>query len=189
MAKDLYCFPILFTLFLVLILGCNQSKTKELPVEEKENTLNHSSLEYIYELASKKDLTCLNLTDSILRVTSDQNMRAESYYIKGLYYSNINDKPQAEKFFDSTILENYTFYDAYIEKGIILNQKGDFEGSLQTLQIALEITKNNPDLYYWMGKSFEGLNRKKEASNYYEMTLKIDPTYQSVEESLKRTKQ
>ena len=95
----------------------------------------------------------------------------------------------AEQYFDSTIKENYTFYDAYIEKGILLNERGEYENALNTLQIALEITKNNADIYYWIGKSYEGLKMNKEAQAFYKMTLSLEPTYQSAEEALKRIKQ
>jgi tetratricopeptide (TPR) repeat protein len=91
--------------------------------------------------------------------------------------------------FDLTIQNNYTYYDAYIEKAILLHQQGAFEQALESLQIALNLTKNNPDLYYWIGKSNEGLNNKKEAAKFYECTLQADPDYAAAQESLKRRKQ
>jgi len=58
-------------------------------------------------------------------------------------------------------LENYTFFDAYIEKGILYNQQGSYQNALETLQIAFNLTKNNPDLYYWIGKSLRGIKKNK----------------------------
>ena len=172
-----------------IIFGCaQQPESQESTLGSPEN-VSVSSIEQLYQMANEKNAYCLPLTDSILRSTSDPNSRAEAFYIKGLYYSNIQDLSKAEQYLDSTIKENYTFYDAYIEKGILLNERGDYKNALRTLQIALEITKNNTDLYYWIGKSYEGLKMNKEAQAYYNMTLKIDPTYTSAEEALQRTKQ
>ncbi|NBO58799.1 MAG: tetratricopeptide repeat protein [Chitinophagia bacterium] len=172
-----------------ILLGCSQQPESQESTIVNPEKATTSSIEQLYQMASEKNSTCLPLTDSILNTTSDPNSRAEAFYIKGLYYSNIKDVSKAEQYLDSTIRENYTFYDAYIEKGILLNERGDYKNALNTFQIALEITKNNADLYYWIGKSYEGLKMNKEAQAYYNMTLKLDPTYQSAEEALKRTKQ
>lgn len=178
----------LLSCFFVLV-GCSQKPESQESAIINPEKATTSSIEQLYLMASEKNSTCLPLTDSILHSTSDPNSRAEAFYIKGLYYANIKDISKAEQYLDSTIKENYTFYDAYIEKGILLNERGDYKNALNTLQIALEITKNNADLYYWIGKSYEGLKMNKEAQAYYDMTLKLDPTYQSAEEALKRIKQ
>lgn len=178
-----------FLLTMTILLGCNQKPETPDQLTSTSEQQQITSLDQIYQLASDKNASCLALTDSILQTTSDPNARAEAFYIKGLYFSNIKDIPSAERFLDSTIKENYTFYDAYIEKGIILNEKGEFETALKTLMIAVEITKNNADLYYWIGKSYEGMKKNKEANAYYSMTLQIEPTFQAAAEALKRTKQ
>lgn len=189
MAKGFYESPIYLLSCISILLGCaQQPESQESTNVNSEKTAN-SPIEQLYQMASEKNSTCLSLTDSILHSTSDPNSRAEAFYIKGLYYSNIKDLTKAEQCLDSTIKENYTFYDAYIEKGILLNERGDYKNALRTLQIALEITKNNADLYYWIGKSYEGLKMNREAQAYYNMTLTLEPTYQSAEEALKRTKQ
>ena len=189
MAKGFYESRNYVLLCIIILLGCAQQPESQESTTVNQEKTTASSIEQLYKLASEKNPTCLPLTDSILHSTSDPNSRAEAFYIKGLYFSNIKEFYKAEQYFDSTIKKNYTFYDAYIEKGILLNERGDFENALRTLQIALEITKNNADLYYWIGKSYEGLKMNKEARAYYNMTLKLDPTYQSAEEALKRTKQ
>jgi tetratricopeptide (TPR) repeat protein len=189
MAKGFYQSRNYLLSCIIILLGCTQK-----PESQESTTANPEketifSIEQLYKLASEKNARCLPLTDSILHSTSDPNSRAEAFYIKGLYYSNMKDISMAEQYFDSTIKENYTFYDAYIEKGILLNERGEYENALNTLQIALEITKNNADIYYWIGKSYEGLKMNKEAQAFYKMTLSLEPTYQSAEEALKRIKQ
>jgi tetratricopeptide (TPR) repeat protein len=178
--------PIAFCL--MLLLGCSQNNSTN------ENSLadanaSQSPFEQLYQLADQKNQQCIVLCDSLISATSDQNTRAEAFFIKGLYYSNTQDLKKASQYFDSTIQENYTYYDAYIEKGILLHQQGAFQEALETLQIALNLTKNNPDLYYWIGRSYEGLKKNKEAVRFYEWTLQSDPNYEAAEEALKRIKQ
>ncbi|MFN5009104.1 MAG: tetratricopeptide repeat protein [Bacteroidota bacterium] len=179
--------PIAFCM--LLFINCTQNNlTNEISKASIENA-GKSTFEDLYQLASQKNLQCIELCDAVLNTTSDQNTRAEIFFIKGLFYANIQDLKKAEQYFDSTILENYTFYDAYIEKGIILNQQGSYQNALETLQIAFNLTKNNPDLYYWIGKSYEGLKKTNEAIRFYEWTLQADPNYDAAEEALTRLKQ
>lgn len=176
-------------LCILIFVGCTQDPGLQDNTTTVQENTPASRIDQLYKMASDKNAACLQPIDSILTSTSDPNSRAEAFYIKGLYYANVRELTQAEQYLDSTIKENYTFYDAYIEKGILLNEKGEHEKALTSLQIALEMTKNNADLYYWMGKSYEGMKKVKEAQAFYNMTLKLDPSYQSAEEALKRTKQ
>jgi tetratricopeptide (TPR) repeat protein len=178
--------PIAFCL--MLLLGCSQSNSTNEDSLADSNA-GQSPFDQLYQLAGQKNQQCIVLCDSLISATSDQNTRAEAYFIKGLYYANTQDLKKASQYFDSTIQENYTYYDAYIEKGILLHQQDAFQEALETLQIALNLTKNNPDLYYWIGKSYEGLKKNKEAIRFYEWTLQSDPNYEAAEEALKRIKQ
>lgn len=166
--------------------GCSQQPEVQEQTIISSETSQGSGVESMYQMANEHNASCLQSTDSLLQSTNDPNSRAEAFYIKGLYYSNIKDIPKALQYFDSTIKENFTFFNAYIEKGILLNEKGDFENALTTLEIASEMTKNNADLYYWMGRSNEGLKKIKNAITFYKMTIQVDPTYQAAEAAIKR---
>jgi len=179
--------PIGFCMFMGI--SCVQTSPDNNASPETATAGNQSPFEQLYQFANQKNQQCIVLSDSIIHGTSDPNTIAEAYFIKGLYYANTQDPSKAMASFDSTIQNNYTYYDAYIEKGILLHQHGAFEQALESLQMALNLTKNNPDLYYWIGKSYEGLNNKKEAVKFYEWTLQADPDYAAAQESLKRIKQ
>lgn len=179
--------PIAFCMF--MLISCTQSNPDNKLSPETSTPEASTPFEELYQFASQKNQQCIVLCDSIIHGTSDPNTLAEAYFIKGLYYANSEEISKAMNCFDSTIQKNYTFYDAYIEKGILLHQQGAFDKALESLQIALNLTKNNPDLYYWIGKSYEGLNKTKEALKFYEWTLQADPAYAAAKESLKRIKQ
>jgi len=75
-------------------------------------------LEMAWLLAERKDRGALIITDS-LSLVKDETIRTRAQYIRGLYYSNMGQDDKAIIEFDSTIVYNYTFINAYIEKGII----------------------------------------------------------------------
>ncbi len=122
-------------------------------------------IEMAWLLANRKDPGVLIITDSLALVKDDM-IRTRAKYIRGLYFSNIQEDDKALREFDSTIVYNYTFIDAYIEKGIILYERKKFEEALITFQQAFKIVNNNPELYYWIGKCYEGLGNKTEAADW-----------------------
>ena len=85
-----------------------------------------------YQYAEAKNNKALLLADSL--ITKDSlNFYAEPYYIKGMFYSNMNDRAKAIQFFDATIKRDHRFLNAYIEKGkILLDQKKTAE-ALRTI--------------------------------------------------------
>ncbi len=116
-------------------------------------------------LANLKNPGALVITDSLALVKDDM-IKTRAKYIRGLYYSNIQQDDIALRAFDSTILFNYTFIDAYIEKGIILYDRKDYNAALKTFQQAFKIVNNNPELYYWIGQCYMGLGNKGEAADW-----------------------
>jgi tetratricopeptide (TPR) repeat protein len=116
-------------------------------------------------LAARKNAGVLIITDSLFRV-KDEMIRTRARYIRGIYYSNINQDDQAIREFDSTIMHNYTFIDAYIEKGIILHDHKQYAQALKTFQQAFKIANNNPELYLWIGRCYDGLGNNSEAADW-----------------------
>ena len=72
-----------------------------------------------YQYAEAKNTKAISLADSLIRKDS-LKLFAEPYYVKGMYYSNINDRAKAIQQFDATIKQDHRFLNAYIEKGKIL---------------------------------------------------------------------
>jgi len=122
-------------------------------------------LEMAWLLADRKDPGVLIITDSLTLVKDDM-IRTRAKYIRGLYYSNKHDDERAIRAFDSTIVFNYTFIDAYIEKGIILYNHKKYTDALKTFLQALKISNNNAELYYWVGQCYEALGNASEAADW-----------------------
>ena len=113
-------------------------------------------LDLAWLLADRGDPATLGLTDSLATVP-DPEISTRAGYIRGVYHSNIGLDDQAIRIFDSIITSNYTFIDAYIEKGIILHDQKKYPEALKTFQQALRINTKNPELYYWISRCYEGM--------------------------------
>jgi tetratricopeptide (TPR) repeat protein len=113
---------------------------------------------------------------------------AEPYYVKGLYYSNINNRAKAIQQFDATIKQDHRFLNAYIEKGkILFDQKKTVE-ALKTFELANRITPSFPDAWYWIGRCQEILGQKDEAKLNYEKAYSLDKTFTEAKEAAEKIK-
>ena len=116
-------------------------------------------------LAARKDPQALTVTDSLLTVP-DEGIRTKALYMKGLYYGNTYQTEKALAIFDSVIVRNYTFTDAYMEKGVILYDQGKYDQALKTFRQAFLIRKNDPEVFHWISKCHEALGNREEAEDW-----------------------
>jgi len=138
-----------------------------------------------YQYAESKNAKALQIADSLISKDS-LNIHAEPYYVKGMYYSNINDKGKAIQLFDATIKRDHRFLNAYIEKGkILLDQKKTNE-ALKTFQLANTITPSFPDAWYWIGRCQEIAGDKAEAKQSYEKAYELDNTFTEAKEAAEK---
>ena len=122
-------------------------------------------LELAWLLADQKDPQILVVADSLQKV-DDVGIRSKAKFLTGVYYSNLGQDEKAIAIFDSVIISNYSFVDAYMEKGIILYDQKKFDQALKTFQQAFLLRKNDPEIYLWIGKSYAGLGNKVEAEDW-----------------------
>lgn len=122
-------------------------------------------LELAWILAARKDPRALSVADSLLTLP-DESVRTKARYMKGLYFENTGQTDRALAIFDSVILGNYTFTDAYMEKGVILYDQGKYDLALKTFRQAFLIRKNDPEIYLWISRCHEGLGERDEAEDW-----------------------
>jgi tetratricopeptide (TPR) repeat protein len=122
-------------------------------------------LELAWLLADTKDERALTVTDS-LELVPDPDVRSRAAYIKGVYFSNIGQDDRAVAVFDSIINTNYTYLDAYIEKGIIQHDRKQYADALKTFQQAMKVNTSTPEVYFWISRCYEGLNNLPEAEDW-----------------------
>lgn len=143
--------------------------------------------EYVISLgtlyAQTKNALALEMANGLL-MGKKANANKEAFFIKGLYYSFINEKEKAISFFDKCLAMNYTFMDAYREKAIALYDLGKYEEALAVLDKAITLQNSFDEGYYYSGRCLEKLNRKQEAILAYQNALVYDPEYTEAKEAL-----
>ncbi|MDP4263792.1 MAG: tetratricopeptide repeat protein [Bacteroidota bacterium] len=147
---------------------------------EKAYSLSPASLEVglklAYKYAESKNEKVIPLCDSLIRKDS-LHLHADPFYVKGVYYSNINDKEKAIQWFDETIRYSYNYLNAYIEKGKILVGQKKIAEALTVFKLANRISPAFPDAYYWIGVCQEKQGQKDEARLSYEKAYSLDKTF------------
>ncbi len=94
------------------------------------------------------------------------------------------DKSKAIAAYDSCILNDYTYVDAYLEKGIILYEQQKYPDALSVFEKARAIANTNADAYFWTGKTYEAMNKKQEAIEFYKKTRGFDESVTEAKERL-----
>ncbi len=133
--------------------------------------------------AQTKNPLAIDMADALLNGYKSKADK-EAYFIKGLYFSNKNEKIKAIEFFDKCLSLNFTFMDAYREKAIALYDLGKFNESIDVLDKAITLKNNFDEGYYYSGKCLEKLGRIPEAIQSYKNALLIDPDYIEAKEAL-----
>lgn len=113
---------------------------------------------------------------------------AKGHYIKGLFYANTGNDTEAIKSFDSSIISNFTFTDAYIEKAISLYHSREINKAIDALSKAMDLDSKNPDVYYWLGLCLEEKKENEKAAAYYQETLRLAPDHEGAISSLNNLK-
>jgi len=140
-----------------------------------------------FKYAQNKNPKVLLLCDSLLR-NDTINKKAEPYYFKGVYYSNVNDKTKAMDYFNKAIQYDYTFLDAYMDKGKILYDQKKYNDAAKQFQLTLKISSTYADAYYWLGKCQEGLGQKDEARLNYQRAFGLDKSLIEAKDAEERLK-
>jgi tetratricopeptide (TPR) repeat protein len=136
-------------------------------------------------LAEAKNPKVLAIADDMIRSDSAQE-HAEPYYFKGIYYYNIGDKTKAIDLFNHAIQNDKFFIDAWIEKGKTQFELKQFANAKSTFDKIIEISPDNADAFYWLGKCAEAAGNKEEAKLNYQKAFALDKTLTEAKEAAAR---
>jgi tetratricopeptide (TPR) repeat protein len=128
----------------------------------------------------------LQLCNTMLKQAAAIKMRSDILHIKGIYYSHIQDRKNAIKTFNQIIQEDYTYLDAYIEKGLVYYDEQKFAEALKVFKLSTNVKNSFADGYFWMAKAEEKLNKKEDAINNYKRALALDQSIEEARDALKR---
>jgi tetratricopeptide (TPR) repeat protein len=116
----------------------------------------------------------VDLANKIAARFPNREMRSEATFIKGVYYNQVKQYPEARKWLDTTIVINYTFSEAYMEKGCSFYDEGRYKEALRTFTNLAKINNGYADAWYWMAKCQEALGKPQEAINNYDQAYALD---------------
>ena len=136
-------------------------------------------------LAETKSSKVLTIADDMIRSDSTQE-HAEPYYFKGIYYYNIGDKTKAIELFSRAIQNDKFFIDAWIEKGKTQFELKQVANAKNTFDKIIEISPDNADAFYWLGKCAESAGNKEEAKLNYQKAFALDKTLTEAKEAAAR---
>lgn len=160
-------------------------KTLELFVIPGELTEAGKELASLY--AETKDPGTLVICDAMIQ--NDASHRdPEPNYFKGAYYYNIGEFDKALQQFNSCINKDYTFLDAYMEKGRILYKQAKYNEAIAVYDLAIKVSNTFADAHYWKGKCQEALGQKEEAKISYQKAFAFDKTFTEAKEAAERIK-
>jgi len=157
-------------------------------IRSLEHAINIYPLpEYLVALgtvyAEVKNPKPLMIADALLK-GNRVKMGKDAMFVKGLYYSYMNDKQKAINYFDSSLHMDFTYMFSYREKAIALYDLGKYAEAADVLKKAVTIRNNFDEGYYWMGKCYEKLGRREEAVQSYQTALLYDKNFSEAREAL-----
>ncbi len=137
-------------------------------------------------LAEKRNIQALSICNAVLNLRMGREYDAHSYFISGVYFARTGNTKKAQQLFDECISNNYSYLEAYLEKGFIFFDAKNYDAALKIFKLAASINNTYPDAYYWMAKCFEAENNKQEALKNYQIAFQLDNTLQEAGDAIKR---
>lgn len=177
-------------LLVALLSNCsNTNQQPDLQATSERITNTDPSFTNIYDRAlnwaENGDERLLPLYDSLLK-NGDAQTGASPYYYLGIYYAEKGDTARSIGFFDKTIITDYNFLEAYIEKAALLLALKRSEESKKELELLRDIAPTYAPGHYWIGKVAEAQHKKEIAIYHYRLALSLDSTIVEARQGLQR---
>jgi tetratricopeptide (TPR) repeat protein len=137
-------------------------------------------------LAETKNAHALLFCQQVQDLRLGREYSAHCNFIAGVYFARIGNKQKAIQMFDNCINENYSYLEAYQEKGFIYFDDKKYVEALKIFQLTASINNTYADAYYWQAKCLEALNKKEEAIKNYQTSILLDKNLNEASEALKR---
>ncbi len=136
--------------------------------------------------AEKGDKRSLAICQSVGRLGLERETVAHCDFIAGVYHARTGQPQKAVPFFDRCINNNYTYMEAYMEKGFIYFEQKNYTQALQVFDKAITVNNQYADAYYWKAKTNEAAGNKTEAITDYQRALGFDKNLQEARVALER---
>ncbi len=162
--------------------GAIQSYKKAISIYNSPDAL--LALANIY--AEQKNNECLVICMRINEMSLGREYDAHCNFISGIYYARTGDKEKAMQYFNNCIAMNYTYMEAYIEKGLLFFDKKDYRNAMAVFKFASTVNSLDADPYYWMGRCYELMNMKDSALLRFQQSYSLDRSDMQVKAAVVR---
>jgi tetratricopeptide (TPR) repeat protein len=139
----------------------------------------------VLQYAETGDSALLPLCDSLLKFDSAR-AGASPFYYRGIYHATRKEIKEAISFFDKTIVKDYRFLDAYIEKAALLAEIKKPAMALRELELARTISPSYAPTHYWIAKINESMGQTDKALLHYQLSLSLDSTLIEARQGIER---
>ncbi|MBV9961832.1 MAG: tetratricopeptide repeat protein [Parafilimonas sp.] len=136
--------------------------------------------------AELKDDRAILLCSRVKALGLGRDRDADCAFITGVYYARTHKGDEAVKYFDECIANNYTYMEAYIEKGLVYFDMRRYDKALNIFQFASTVNNLYADAYYYMARCYEMTNKKDSAVLRFKQSLQLDPTLDEARTHLKQ---
>lgn len=155
-------------------------KAYALQPRDKETAYNLA-----YEFAEARNPRALSLTDTLARYDKTETV-ARAWYIKGFYYNNTGNDKEALRFYDSSLVADYHFLDAYLDKGRLQLKQKSYDAALKTFATGQKISPAAPEFYLWVAKTQEAMGNRAGAKTNYQRAYALDTSLTEAKEAAER---
>jgi tetratricopeptide (TPR) repeat protein len=124
--------------------------------------------------AEKKDRKALALCSQVQALRLGREFDAHCAFIAGVYYARTGNTQQALTAFDACIASQYTYMEAYIEKGLLFFDQKKYAEALAVFSFASRVNNLYPDAYYYQARAYEMMGKKDSAVLRYQQSLSLD---------------
>ncbi len=137
-------------------------------------------------LAERRNDTAMLLTKQVASLRLGREYTAHCNFINGVYYARTGDQKKAMDAFNTCIINDLNYMEAYMEKGFLYFDAKKTTQAMQVFQTVITLKNTYPDGYYWLAKCDEVLNNRTEAIGNYQKALTLDPKLTEAATVLKR---
>lgn len=101
---------------------------------------------------------------------------AKGYFLKGMNYKEMGKEKEAISGFRTAIEQNPDYYDAYMQLGLLFDEKKD-KLAPQYYTSAIRVQEKNPEAWYARAMHYQTTNDLEKAKSDYHSILAFDSTY------------
>lgn len=136
--------------------------------------------------AEKKDARALAALNAVKAMRLGRETDAHCAFIAGVYYARIQDRKAALEQFDECIANNYTYMEAYIEKGLVYFDNQQYREALDIFRFGSSVNTLYADTYYYQARAYEMMGIKDSAVLRFKQALSLDKNLVEAQSALQR---